>query len=441
VSFPNSQAVTVSEAVIDPVTNQLTIKLAYSQDLQDSNLTMQMNAPNSAQAFAFPNMSSSWVVQPSNNLKAVAYSDWTYSASAGLSILSNLLIGFYLSMLLLTIAYRKFIGLELATLVQLGYLSLLENREITAYQYPIVNWSYAFGYNEYWFSPLTTATIDLPYRIYGYEAYFGYSNNVMVIVTLICYVIAGLLFILSLITARSTAWRLKSAAFATANDLCYTLVVFSSPNILTAIYIEIKEGVILDWSLPWSKCFLIVSIFMIIFAHFLNVKTAEKNSDVGTFLQKRRNGAVYMPIIFNIRLLAITTLLFLYHVTSAIPAYLALILQLAYTLFVIFGRPHLLAYDFYRSLCLEVGLMVIFLTRIVDVSTLADSIDPHSVWYPLVAYLEYVIYILGIIVTEVSFIYHLFRAFRSSSKVKNHEGSKKHPQKPEIANETLQDLN
>ena len=39
----------------------------------------------------------------------------------------------YLSVLFLSIFVRKFIGLELATLIQLGYLSLLMNKEITFY--------------------------------------------------------------------------------------------------------------------------------------------------------------------------------------------------------------------------------------------------------------------------------------------------------------------
>ena len=53
----------------------------------------------------------------------------------------------FLSMMFLTMAYRKFIGLELASLIQFGYLSLLHNKEITVYTQPITEWKYVFGFN------------------------------------------------------------------------------------------------------------------------------------------------------------------------------------------------------------------------------------------------------------------------------------------------------
>ena len=51
-----------------------------------------------------------------------------------MSTWGNAIIGFYLAIVLLTCFFRKFIGLEMATLVQLGYLSLLQNPEITVFQ-------------------------------------------------------------------------------------------------------------------------------------------------------------------------------------------------------------------------------------------------------------------------------------------------------------------
>ena len=53
----------------------------------------------------------------------------------------------YLAVVLASLGFRKFIGLELATLVQFGYLSLLSNAEKTPYVTPIYNWNSVFGYN------------------------------------------------------------------------------------------------------------------------------------------------------------------------------------------------------------------------------------------------------------------------------------------------------
>ena len=137
-----------------------------------------------------------------------------------------------------------------------------------------------------------------------------------------------------------------------ANDLCYTLMVFLTPNILTAIFIEIKEGLILDWSVPWSKLFMMLALFMLFFAHFLNIYTAKRNSDVGTFLKKKERTAIYMPVIFNCQLILLTLLLFVYHVNKTAPTYLSLVTITTFIIFVIIYKPHLKKFDLFRSLCL-----------------------------------------------------------------------------------------
>jgi cysteine-rich repeat protein len=74
VSFPNSPSVTVTSAVLDPVTNELVIKLGYSVSLQDEGLTLQLTPPNVPQAVLVPKVSSTWIVAPTNQLAAVVYS-------------------------------------------------------------------------------------------------------------------------------------------------------------------------------------------------------------------------------------------------------------------------------------------------------------------------------------------------------------------------------
>lgn len=73
------------------------------------------------------------MVSPTNQLSAVVYSEEDYKLASRLTVLANVLLGIYLSIAASTLIFRKFIGLELATLFQIGYLSLLQNTEITAY--------------------------------------------------------------------------------------------------------------------------------------------------------------------------------------------------------------------------------------------------------------------------------------------------------------------
>ena len=63
----------------------------------------------------------------------MAYSPEDYDELKRVAVLVNIIVFVYLSMFFLSIFFRKFIGLELAALIQLSYLSLLMNQKITFY--------------------------------------------------------------------------------------------------------------------------------------------------------------------------------------------------------------------------------------------------------------------------------------------------------------------
>ena len=48
------------------------------------------------------------------------------------------MVGSYLTVSGSTLLFRKFIGLEMAGMIQFGYLSLLQNKEVTIYQQPML---------------------------------------------------------------------------------------------------------------------------------------------------------------------------------------------------------------------------------------------------------------------------------------------------------------
>jgi cysteine-rich repeat protein len=315
VSFPANEGVTVTEAYIDPSTNELVIKIAYTKHLQDTDLTLQLTPPNVPQAFALSNMTNTWKVQPTNQLAARLYSAGDYQDQDKVAIVANLVADAYLGVMLLTVAYRKFIGLELATLIQFGYLSLLQNKEITVYAEPISTWKYVFGYDELYYSSVPKQRYLFSYAIYGYEPNFGYSNNFMLIITYAIYGLALLLLLFSRLTKKGTALRIRRVSFVVATDIAYTLVVFLSPSILTAFCIEVKEGVFFDWSLTWSSNFMVAALLLLGIAHCVSLGTAADSTDVDTFLTKNNYG-IYMPIIFNIRLALLALLLFFYHISE-----------------------------------------------------------------------------------------------------------------------------
>ena len=92
----------------------------------------------------------------------------------------------------------------------------------------------------------------------------------MLLVVIAVYIVALAFYAASFVAwHKNTVDRLKYVAFLIATDIGYSLVVFLTPNILTALCLELKHGVFFQWTLSWSKLFLIISILLFLFAHTL----------------------------------------------------------------------------------------------------------------------------------------------------------------------------
>ena len=76
--------------------------------------------------------------------------------------------------------------------------------------------------------------------MYGYGRTFGESNNIMVLAAAACFGLAAILLLASALTSRGRSRKLRNASFVVASDLAYALIVFLTPNIISAICIEAK---------------------------------------------------------------------------------------------------------------------------------------------------------------------------------------------------------
>ena len=138
---------TASSAFLDQ-TGLLIVRAEYTQDVKGKALIISMITPNTS----FTELNSTWTVRPSNQLAAVVYSHDHYDSGRRLQSLAIFIQAAYLLCLILFVLFRKFIGLELATLIQMGYLSLLLNKEITVYLQPITTLQLVFGFSGLHFS-------------------------------------------------------------------------------------------------------------------------------------------------------------------------------------------------------------------------------------------------------------------------------------------------
>lgn len=122
--------------------------------------------------------------------------------------------------------------------MQMGFLSLLVNDSLPVELSLISDWKYMFGYNSVYFSSKPSRLlIDGPYALYGYEKYFGYSCNVMILAIAAVYGLSIVLLLLSAVTTKSLSRRLKDGGLLLLNEVGFAIVLFCTPNILTAFCI------------------------------------------------------------------------------------------------------------------------------------------------------------------------------------------------------------
>ena len=118
-------------------------------------------------------------------------------------------------------------------------------------------------------------------------------------------------------------------------------------------------------TLIWSKLLSFGTFTMILIVHFINLATVDDNSDIGTYLRSKSKYSPYFPIIFNMKLVVLTILLFIFHISETIPTYAIPSIQMIYILFIIVTRPHKKALDIVRNIIIEFSLLSVFSIRII----------------------------------------------------------------------------
>ena len=300
--------------------------------------------------------------------------------------------------------------------MQIGFLSLLLNDSLPAELSTVSNWKYLFGYNSVYFSSKAGTSIEGPYALYGYQKYFGYSCNVMVLAISAVYGLSLLLLLLSSITTKSLSRRLKDGGVLLLNEVGFAIVLFCTPNVLTAFCVQIKEGTIFDTSVFWSTAFLVIALSAFLVSNIINLVTLEDSNEVGTFFRKHSQLGVYCSFVFSIRLVLLTVLLFLKQIIGVLSTYSLLATQLFYLLFVVIGRPHKKSFDFLRSLLIELSLLYVLTTRFLYGSVLSGT-DQSSSVFSILAMSELAAYGFCITLSIVSLVYHIVKKFKRN-KVK-----------------------
>ena len=80
-------------------------------------------------------------------MSAYWVADYYVYEPTDLTVLASGVSGSALTVVAVTTVFRKFIGLEIATLYQAGYLTMLHIDKPSEYTEPVSKWNTVFGYN------------------------------------------------------------------------------------------------------------------------------------------------------------------------------------------------------------------------------------------------------------------------------------------------------
>lgn len=156
---------------------------------------------------------------------------------------------------------------------------------------------------------------------------------------------------------------------------------------------------------------MVIALSALLISNIINLVNIDDSNEVGTFYRKHSQLGVYCSIVFSIRLVLLTVLVFLKQIIGILSIYLLIIIQLCYFLFIVIGRPHKKSFDFFRSFTIELTLLYVLSTRFLYGSVLSSS-DQSSSTFAFLAMTELAAYGFCILLTIVSLIYHIVKKFK-----------------------------
>ena len=159
--------ITVTNATYDADTGVVVIEADYSASIEGQNVTLQFVPPDVPAAALLGNISGTWIAKSDNGLSLTYYTDEDYATIAILKQVTHVVNYGYLAVMVGASIYRKWIGLELAALIQLGYLSLIPMEKSSEFLVPVGEMRYLFGYNSY-HPTESTSTYDNKHSQFGF---------------------------------------------------------------------------------------------------------------------------------------------------------------------------------------------------------------------------------------------------------------------------------
>ena len=239
----------------------------------------------------------------------------------------------------------------------------------------------------------------------------------MIFVSLALYVICFIVYLLSLLTEKVAAKKFTEGSKFFMMEIGFALMVLSLNNIFVSIALEIYAGTIGDFSYVWSKVFMIISL-IIVLAHlivfFMNCHTL---TDSSLYYKRHKEYTHYFPIVFLIRNILVILSVVLRPIMIENAAILALSAEGVYIIVTLIMRPYRKFIDYVRYFGIELTLLLFIVSRFNEALFIGtEYADEWGKFFLYSAYFILVGFVLSLVFTIASFIYHFWRGLKKEKE-------------------------
>ena len=208
-------------------------------------------------------------------------------------------------------------------MLQFIYFSIMLSSYSHAYLGPVEDWDYINGYNRLNVTISEAKYVDNSFSIYEYFDYFFMNYNAMLFAVLVNYLLALLLYGLSLVSDRSTTRKLQNSAIFFAAEIGFNLVVFSLNNIILSIFLETLAGHIFQFKYGLNKFFTVLAILIVIGQIGIYAKKIHDFNDSQFYYHRNKNHTHYFPLVFLIRNLVLISCIVLSMYDRSVGSFIA----------------------------------------------------------------------------------------------------------------------
>lgn len=185
----------------------------------------------------------------------------------------------------------------------------------------------------------------------------------MLFVCVANYILALILFALSMLSDRSVSRKLKVAAMFFAIEIGFSLMVFSFCNILISIFLESAAGHLLEFKYGLNKFIVVLGAFIVIGQMVVYTTKIHDVNDSQLYYRRSKNYTHFFPFVFIGRTMLVVLGIVLYAYLGKVSSYIVLGSEAAYIIGIYVARPYKRIIDYVRFGIIEIVLLMLFLSR------------------------------------------------------------------------------